>query len=257
MTKVVILAGGFGTRLSEETRHIPKPMVEIGGMPIIWHIMKTYYSHGFDEFIICLGYKGGVIKDFFRNYFMNSSDITLDMSKNEVTYHDKRAENWKVTLIDTGLHTMTGGRIKRLRKYLGKEPFCLSYGDCVSDVDMNKVVEFHKKKGKKATLTSVIPDGRFGVLDIQNGLITSFREKQSSDVGWINGGFMVLDPSVLDYIEGDGTMLEVGPLDKLALDGELAAYQHKGFWKCMDTLKDKNDLESIWNKDPKWKTWKD
>ena len=257
MTKVVILAGGFGTRLSEETKHIPKPMVEIGGMPIIWHIMKTYYSYGFDEFIICLGYKGGVIKDFFRNYFMNSSDITLDMSKNEVTYHDKRAEDWKVTLVDTGLHTMTGGRIKRLKKYLGKEPFCVSYGDCVSDVDMNKVMEFHKKKGTKATLTSVIPDGRFGVLDIQDGLITSFREKQSSDVGWINGGFMVLDPSVLDYIDGDSTMLEVGPLDKLALDGELAAYPHKGFWKCMDTLKDKNDLESIWNKDPKWKTWKD
>lgn len=255
--KVVILAGGFGTRLSEETRYIPKPMVEIGGMPILWHIMKIYSSYGFNEFVICLGYKGGVIKDFFYNYFLNRSDVTFDLKSNEITYHNCRAESWKVTLVDTGLTTMTGGRIKRLKEYIGDEPFLMSYGDCVSDVDVNKLVEYHRSKKVKATLTAVIPAGRFGVLDIGDGMISSFREKQSSDVGWINGGFMVLEPSVLDYIKDDSVMLEIGPLDMLASEGNLAAYQHHGFWKCMDTLKDKNDLEVMWAKGPEWKLWED
>jgi len=257
MTKVVILAGGFGTRLSEETVRIPKPMVEIGGMPMIWHIMKIYSHYGFNDFIVCLGYKGNVIKKYFSDYFLNSSDVTFDLKNNTAQYDNTKAEPWKVTLVDTGLNTMTGGRIKRLKGLLGKEPFFYSYGDCVSDVDLKKVLKFHKDKKVKATLTSVIPDGRFGVLDIEDGIVSAFREKQASDVGWINGGFMVLDPSVLDHIEDDTVMLEVGPMDKLAKEGELAAYQHKGFWKCMDTMKDKNDLESMWHNDPKWKIWKD
>lgn len=257
MTKVVILAGGFGTRLSEETVNIPKPMVEIGGMPIIWHIMKIYSHQGFNDFIICLGYKGGVIKKYFQDYFLSTSDVTFDLKNNTATYENTKAEPWKVTLAETGLHTMTGGRIKRLKERLGSEPFFVAYGDCVSDVDMNELLRFHKKKKATVTLTSVIPDGRFGVLDIKDGTVTAFREKQSSDVGWINGGFMVLDPSALEYIEGDDVMLEVGPLDRIAKEGNLAAYQHKGFWKCMDTLKDKNDLEKMWNSDPKWKIWKD
>jgi len=258
MTKVVILAGGYGTRLSEETTRIPKPMVEIGGMPMIWHIMKIYSHYGFNEFIICLGYKGNVIKNYFRDYFMNASqEITFDIEKNSVSYGPAKAEPWKIKLVDTGLNTMTGGRLKRLKKHLGDEPFFVAYGDCVSDVDINELLKFHKKKKVKATLTSVIPAGRFGILDIENGMVSSFREKQDSDVGWINGGFMVLEPSVLDYIKNDTVMLEVGPLDKLAKEGNLAAYQHKGFWKPMDNLKDKNDLEELWKNGPKWKLWKD
>lgn len=257
MTKAVILAGGFGTRLSEETRTIPKPMVEIGGMPMIWHIMKIYSHYGINEFIVCLGYKGAVIRDFFSRYHLNSSDITIDMSKNEITYHRTRAEPWKITLVDTGLNTMTGGRLKRIREYVGNEAFFVAYGDCVSDVDINKLFEYHRSKKVKATLTSVIPDGRFGVLELNDGIVTAFREKSSDDVGWINGGFMVLEPEVLDYVADDTVMLEIGPLGKLASEGNLAAYQHNGFWKCMDTLKDKTDLEAMWSNDPKWKLWKD
>ncbi|MCL2711889.1 MAG: glucose-1-phosphate cytidylyltransferase [Methanomassiliicoccaceae archaeon] len=257
MTKVVILAGGFGTRLSEETKKIPKPMVEIGGMPMIWHIMKIFSHQGFNDFIICLGYKGNIIKEFFRDLYMNSSDVTFDLRDNKITFENIKAEPWNVSLVETGLYTMTGGRIKRLKEKLGNEAFFVAYGDCVSDVDLNELLKFHKKKKMKATLTSVIPDGRFGVLDINDGIVNSFREKQSSDVGWINGGFMVLEPSVLSYIKNDDVMLEVGPLGKLAEEGELAAYQHKGFWKCMDTLKDRNDMEDLWQKDPKWKIWKE
>ena len=256
MTKVVILAGGFGTRLMEETRNIPKPMVEVGEMPIIWHIMKIYSHYGFNDFIICLGYKGSVIKEYFSRYFLESSDVTFDLQNNNVTYHKTSTEPWKVTLVDTGLHTMTGGRIKRLKEYLGNETFFLTYGDCVSNVDVNALLKYHKKMKVKATLTSVVPGGRFGVLDIEEGKITSFREKQSTDVGWINGGFMALEPSVLDYIKDDTVMLEIGPLDKLATEGQLAAYQHKGFWKCMDTMKDKEDLNKMWNDNPEWKLWK-
>jgi glucose-1-phosphate cytidylyltransferase len=257
MTKVVILAGGFGTRLSEETDRVPKPMVEVGGMPIIWHIMKIYSHYGFNDFIVCLGYKGAVIKNFFRDYFLNSSDATFDFKNNTVAYSNSKAEPWKVALVDTGLNTMTGGRIKRLKNMLGKEPFFLAYGDCVSDVDVNELLKFHKSKEAKATITSVVPEGRFGVREINDGMVGSFREKQTSDAGWINGGFMVLDPSVIDFIAGDDVMLEIGPMDKLAKEGNLAAYQHKGFWKCMDTKKDKNDLEKLWQNDPKWKLWKD
>jgi len=257
MTRVVILAGGFGTRLSEETKIIPKPMVEIGGMPIIRHIMKIYSHYGFNDFIVCLGYKGDVIKKYFTDYFLSASDVTFDLKNNTVTYDNSKAEPWKITLVDTGLKTMTGGRIKRLKERLGSEPFFVAYGDCVSDVDINELLKFHKKKKAEATLTSVIPDGRFGVLDIKEGMVTEFREKQPSDVGWINGGFMVLEPSVLDRIDNDDVMLEVGPLGKIAEEGKLAAYQHKGFWKCMDTLKDKTDLEKMWEEGPKWKIWKD
>lgn len=257
MTKVVILAGGFGTRLSEETANIPKPMVEIGGMPIIWHIMKMYSHRGFNEFIICLGYKGNVIKKFFNDYFMSVSDVTFDLKNNKVTYENSKTEPWKVTLAETGLYTMTGGRLKRLKDRLGNEPFFVAYGDCLSDIDLNELLKFHKESKVKATVTTVTPDGRFGMLEVKNGKVAEFREKHQTDTGLISGGFMVLDPSVLDYVADDTVMLEIGPLDKLAKEGNLAAYQHKGFWKCMDTLKDKNDLEKMWIESPKWKLWKD
>ena len=255
--KVVLLAGGFGTRISEESQYKPKPMIEIGDMPILWHIMKTYSSYGFDEFIICAGYKQHVIKQWFADYFLHTSDITFDFTNgNQMIIHDAHAENWKVTVVDTGLHTMTGGRLKRIRKYLGDEPFFMTYGDGVADVDIPATLQFHKSHGKLATMTAIRPESRYGMIDMVNGQVNSFREKSQSDVGWINGGFMVLDPKVLDYIDGDADMFERAPMERLAEDGQLMCYCHEGFWQCMDTLRDKQKLESLWEsgKAP-WKLW--
>lgn len=256
--KVVILAGGFGTRISEESHLRPKPMIEIGGMPILWHIMKSYSYYGYNEFIICCGYKGYFIKEYFANYYLHHSDITFDFTKeNEITIHNNIAEPWKLTLIDTGLNTMTGGRVKRVRDYIGNEPFMLTYGDGVCDIEINKLVEYHKAHGKIATVTAIQPGGRFGVLGIDDSnSISSFKEKTKQDGGWINGGFMVLNPEVMDYIEGDSTVLEKYPLETLANMGELKAFKHKGFWKCMDTIRDKMLLEElIQNKEAPWKVW--
>ena len=255
--KAVILAGGLGTRISEESYLRPKPMIEIGGHPILWHIMKIYYQHGIDEFIICAGYKQHMIKEYFADYFLHCSDVTFDFSEKEKTIiHSTSSEKWKVTVVDTGLNTMTGGRIKRIRKYLGDEPFLLTYGDGVSDVDIGKLIEFHKSHGKLATLTAVHPVGRFGVLDLKKDEIKSFGEKTESQTDWINGGYMVIDPKVIDYIEGDETTFEKEPLERLASEGQLMAYKHNGFWQCMDTLRDKEKLESLWKsgKAP-WKIW--
>ena len=255
--KVVILAGGFGTRISEESHLRPKPMVEVGGMPVLWHVMKYYSSFGLNEFIICAGYKQNVIKEWFADYYINHSDVTFDFVKKEkITVHATESDPWRVTVVDTGLNTMTGGRIKRIGRYLADEPFCMTYGDGVSNVDIAKELEFHKKHGKLATLTAVHPDSRFGVLDIQSNQIMAFREKSDADVGWINGGFMILDPKVLDYIEGDNTVFERDPLEKLVADGQLMAFRHRGFWQCMDTLRDKERLEGLWNsKKAPWKRW--
>jgi len=255
--KVVILAGGFGTRITEESHLRPKPMVEIGGKPILWHIMKEYSYYGFNEFIICLGYKGYIIKEFFADYFLHTSDVTFDLVKNEVIVHDNFSEPWKVTLVDTGLNSMTGGRIKRIQKYVGNETFMLTYGDGVSDVNIDELVKFHKENKKKATLTAVSVQQRFGVLKIDsNNQIGAFREKSELDSSLINGGYMVLEPSVFDYIEGDDTVFEKEPLERLAEEGELISYKHNGFWKCMDTLRDKNQLEDMWaSNNAKWKLW--
>ncbi len=257
--KVVILAGGFGTRLSEETQVKPKPMVEIGGKPILWHIMKIYSAYGFNDFIICLGYMGHVIKKFFANYFLYTADITIDLEKNTLEVHNAKAEPWKVTLVDTGLYTQTGGRIKRIQKYIGNETFMLTYGDGVADINIKKLVEFHKSHGKYATITAVQPPGRFGglVLD-EKGQVVEFKEKPKGDGAWINGGFFVLEPEIFNYIEGDHIPWEGAPLERLTKDGQLVAYRHTGFWQCMDTLRDKNYLEKLWNsgKAP-WKIWKD
>ena len=257
--KVVILAGGFGTRITEESHLKPKPMIGIGERPILWHIMKEYSHYGFNEFIICLGYKGYVIKEFFSDYFLHTSDVTFDLAKNEMTVHDNFSEPWKVTLVDTGLNTMTGGRIKRIQKYIGNEPFMLTYGDGVSSVNINKLLEFHKKQGKIATWTAINAGQRFGVLDINdNNEIKSFREKNDEDGSMINGGYMVLEPEVFRYIEDDKTVFEKEPLEKLAKNGQLSAYKHDGFWKCMDTLRDKNQLEEMWEKgEAPWKVWED
>jgi len=255
--KVLILAGGFGTRLSEETDLKPKPMVEIGGKPILWHIMKSYSSYGYNEFIILLGYKGFTIKEFFSNYFLHQSDITLDLSNNSMTIHQNQSEPWKVTLIDTGLNTMTGGRIKRAKKYIGSDDFLLTYGDGLSNVDINALVKFHKMHMKLITMTAVQPDGRYGALDIKkDDLISSFDEKPKGDGSWINGGFFVCNPKVLDYIDGDEIMFEQEPLSNLASDGQLMAYKHEGFWQSMDTLRDKIHLCSLWDsKNSPWKNW--
>ncbi|MEF9989249.1 MAG: glucose-1-phosphate cytidylyltransferase [Christensenellaceae bacterium] len=258
--KVVILAGGFGTRISEESHLKPKPMIEIGERPILWHIMKYYSAFGYNDFVICLGYKAYSIKEFFADYFLHTSDITFDFSEeNKMTVHNNFAEPWKVTLIDTGLHTMTGGRVKRIKKYVDNEPFMLTYGDGVADVNIDELVRFHKQHGKIATMTAIQPSGRFGMLDINNGnSISSFREKLQQDSGWINGGFMVLEPAIFDYIENDSTVLEKEPLEKLAKEGQLMAYKHDGFWQCMDTMRDKMLLDTLLleNKAP-WKVWKD
>lgn len=256
--KVVILAGGFGTRISEESHLKPKPMVEIGGRPILWHIMKIYSYYGFNDFIICLGYKGYCIKEYFAHYFLHEADITFDFRiTNEQIIHNHHAEPWKVTLVDTGLNTLTGGRVKRVQSYIGNEPFMLTYGDGVSDVNITKLVEFHKMKGKLATVTSIQPVGRFGTLDLsEDDVVRSFQEKPQGEGGWINGGFFVLQPEVFDYIENDNTIFERDPMENLAKDKQLVAYRHKGFWQPMDTMRDKDSLESLWqkNKAP-WKLW--
>jgi len=253
--KVVLLAGGFGTRISEESHLKPKPMIEIGGMPIIWHIMEHYSSYGFNEFIICCGYKGYMIKEYFHNYFLHQSDVTVDLESGKIDkMHNGVSEKWKVSLIDTGLNTMTGGRVKRIQPYVGNEPFMLTYGDGLSDVNIAELVKFHKSHGKMATLTAVQPEGRFGVLDLSGDSVNAFREKNQSDVDWINGGFMVLEPGIFDLIEGDSTVFEKYPLEQAALRGDLMAYKHEGFWLPMDTQRDKNKLESLWDTgNPPWK----
>lgn len=245
--KVVLLAGGFGTRISEESHLKPKPMIEIGDQPILWHIMKSYSHYGFNEFIICAGYKQHVIKEYFADYYLHRSDITFDFSNNnELIIHNNVAEPWKVTVVDTGLNTMTGGRIKRIKRYLDDEPFMLTYGDGVCDLNIQDLVAFHKKHGKLATMTAIQPGGRFGTLEIdENNVIERFAEKRKEDGGWINGGYMVLDPKVIDYIEGDSTTFEREPLEKLSHEGQLVAYRYDGFWQCMDTLRDKMLLESL------------
>ena len=255
--KVVILAGGLGTRLSEETILKPKPMVEIGDMPILWHIMKIYSAHGFNDFIICLGYKGYVIKEYFTNYFLHKSDVTIDLVNNSVTVHDSQAEPWKITLVDTGNITMTGGRIKRIQSHVDNETFFLTYGDGVGNVDIKKLLEFHQKHGKVCTITSVQPSGRFGALNItEKQEVLSFKEKPQGDGAWINGGFFVCQPEVFNYIENDSTIFEKEPMESLAADGQLMAYNHKGFWKPMDTLRDKIELDNDWNNgNAKWKNW--
>lgn len=255
--KVVILAGGYGTRLSEETVNIPKPMVEIGGKPILWHIMKIYSHYGYNDFIICLGYKGYVIKEYFMNYFMHMSDITVDLSNGGIKVHNSKAENWKVTLVDTGLDTMTGGRIKRIKDHLDGERFMLTYGDGVGDVNINSLVKFHESHGKLATMTAVQPSGRFGALRINDDKkVESFIEKPAGDGAWINGGFFVLEPQVIDYIKDDSTTWEREPLENLTRESQLFAYKHEGFWRPMDTLRDKIELERLWNtKEAPWKVW--
>jgi glucose-1-phosphate cytidylyltransferase len=255
--KAVILAGGLGTRISEETHLKPKPMIEIGGKPILWHIMKTYSLHGINEFVICCGYKGFLIKEYFANYFLHTSDVTFDMLANSMEVHHRYAEPWKVTLIDTGESTMTGGRLKRIAPYVeNEEAFCFTYGDGVSDVNISKLIAFHKSCNVKATLTATRPPGRFGALSITDHKVHSFAEKPAGDGAFINGGFFVLSPSVMSYIDGDATTWEREPLEKLAAEGELAAYQHTGFWQPMDTLRDKMYLEELWAKGKApWKIW--
>lgn len=256
--KAVILAGGLGTRLSEETSSRPKPMVEIGGKPILWHILKMYSQHGVNDFVICCGYKGYVIKEYFANYFLHMSDVTFDMRSNRMEVHHKRAEPWSITLVDTGDESMTGGRLLRVADYVrNEEAFCFTYGDGVSDIDIGASIEFHKQHGKAATLTATFPPGRFGALDIQGQQIKKFMEKPKGDGAMINGGFFVLSPRVLDYLEDDATVWEQQPLQRLAVDSELMAYEHHGFWQPMDTLRDKTYLEELWDsgKAP-WKTWK-
>lgn len=258
--KVVILAGGLGTRISEESEFKPKPMIEIGGKPILWHIMKEYSYYGYNEFIICAGYKQHVVKDWFADYFLHNSDVTFDYSngENKMIIHNTNLEPWKVTVVDTGYSTMTGGRVKRIQKYIGNETFMLTYGDGVCDVDINKLVEFHKKNKKLATLTAVIMQQDKGVLDIDGYEVTSFREKKNDDGAPINAGYMVLEPQVFDYIDGDETVLEREPLERLAQDRELLSYMHRGFWQCMDTKREKELLETLWKKgNAPWKKWEE
>ena len=255
--KVVILAGGFGTRISEESHLKPKPMIEIGEKPILWHIMKYYSEFGYHDFVICLGYKQYVVKEFFADYFLHTSDVTFDLANNQREGHNNYSEPWKVTLVDTGLHTMTGGRIKRIRDYVGDETFMLTYGDGVSNVDLDELLKFHREHGKIATITGVNVGQRFGVLEVdESGAITAFREKNDDDGKIVNGGFMVMNAGVFDYLEGDETVFEQAPLRNLAADGELMAFRHEGFWKCMDTQREKNQLEELWTsgKAP-WKIW--
>jgi len=255
--KAVILAGGFGTRISEETDVKPKPMIEIGGKPILWHIMKLYSAHGVNDFIICCGYKGYMVKEYFANYFLHTSDVTFCMRENTTEVHEKRAEPWKVTLVDTGDNSMTGGRLKRVEKFIkDDDAFCFTYGDGIGDIDVTKSIEFHKKHGKLATLTAVTPPGRFGALEVNDGYVKSFREKPAGDGGKINGGFFVLSPTVIDKIEDDKTIWEQAPLKQLAAEGQLMSYEHQGFWQPMDTLRDKHLLMDLWEsgKAP-WKVW--
>lgn len=257
--KVVILAGGLGTRISEESHLKPKPMIEIGDRPILWHIMKGFSSYGFNEFVICLGYKGYMIKEFFADYYLHMSDVTFDFSNdNGITIHQNIAEPWKVTLVDTGLYAQTGARIKRIQKYIGNEPFFMTYGDGVSDIDLHKLVDYHKEQGKYATVSAIQPGGRFGVMDIdERNNVRRFAEKAREDGGWINAGFMVLEPNIFDYLEDqDSCIFERDPMIKLAKDGQLTAYKHEGFWQCMDTQRDKYALEELLSQGrAPWKTW--
>jgi len=256
--KAVILAGGFGTRISEETSLLPKPLIQIGGKPILWHIMKMYSAYGISDFVICCGYKGYLIKEYFANYFLHTSDVTFDIQKNEMEIHQRNAEPWRVTLIDTGESTMTGGRIKRVASYLSNEDaFCLTYGDGLSDVNIGKLIKFHEEHGSNATITATYPPGRFGALEINpENYVSSFREKPIGDGGMINGGFFVLDPKVLDLIKDDDTVWEQEPLELLAKDNQLKAYCHEGFWQCMDTLRDKKLLEELWESgNAPWQVW--
>jgi glucose-1-phosphate cytidylyltransferase len=255
--KAVILAGGLGTRISEETENKPKPMIEIGGKPILWHIMKIYSAHGINDFIICCGYKGYLIKEYFANYFLHTSDVTFDLQKNSMEVHSRRSEPWTVTLVDTGESTMTGGRLKKIKKYIENEDaFCFTYGDGVSDVNITELVKLHSEKGKLATMTAVAPPGRFGALDISEDLVEVFKEKPKGDGGRINGGFFVLSPKVLDYIDDDMTTWEREPLEKLSSDRQLVAFEHDGFWQPMDTLRDKMHLEQLWaENNAQWKLW--
>ncbi|WP_342363511.1 glucose-1-phosphate cytidylyltransferase [Terrarubrum flagellatum] len=254
--KAVILAGGLGTRLAEETEIKPKPMVEIGGRPIIWHIMKIYSHFGINDFIVCLGYKGYVIKEYFQNYRLHRSNVTIDLAKDVITTHESNVEPWKITLVETGANTMTGGRIQRIRDYVGDSDFCLTYGDGVAKVDIAKLIETHKAHGKAATVTAVQPPGRFGSMDLQGDKVRSFMEKPKGDGGWINGGFFVLKPKIFDYLSGDGTVWEQEPLRRLAADGELVAFQHTDFWQAMDTLREKQHLENLWSGgSPPWRVW--
>jgi glucose-1-phosphate cytidylyltransferase len=254
--KAVILAGGFGTRISEESHLKPKPMIEIGGQPILWHIMKIYSSHGINDFVICSGYKGYVIKEYFANYFLHTSDITFDLKNNSFETHSSRTENWKVTIVDTGINTMTGGRLKRIRQYLDDEDFCLTYGDGVANVNVTELIKFHKSKKRLGTVTAVRPPGRFGHISMEDQKITGFVEKPDGENTWINGGFFVISPKVLDQIEGDQTIWEKQPMEELSSSGQLSAYLHEGFWQPMDTMRDKSLLEDLWqNGKAPWKTW--
>ena len=254
--KAVILAGGRGTRISEETHLRPKPMIEIGGKPIIWHIMKIYSAHGINDFIICLGYKGYIFKEYFANYFLHMSDVTFDLRNNTMKVHDHKVEPWKVTLVDTGEDSMTGGRLKRVKHYLDNEDFCFTYGDGVGDINITELIKFHKEQKTLATCTATQPPGRFGSLDMNQNRIVSFKEKPLGDGAWINGGYFVLSPEVIDYIEGDKTVWEKEPIEKLAHENELSAFKHRGFWKPLDTLRDKNQLDELWNSDrAPWKIW--
>lgn len=255
--KVVLLAGGFGTRISEESQFRPKPMIEIGGRPILWHIMKEYSHYGFNDFIICAGYKQDYIKEYFAHYYMYNSDISFDFAHdNSMEIFNNNAEPWKVTIINTGLNTLTGGRVKRIAPYVNNETFMLTYGDGVCDVNIKEVLKFHQEQGKICTITAVKPEGRFGILDIKENLIKSFREKDKQDVGYINGGYMVCEPAIFDYIENDATTLEQQPFERLAAEGQLVPFKHNGFWQCMDTMRDKEKLENLLaaNKAP-WKVW--
>ena len=254
--KAVILAGGLGTRISEETQLRPKPMIEIGGRPILWHIMKLYSAHGIHDFVVCLGYRGYMVKEYFANYFLHNSDVTFDIKDNRMEVHQRHAEPWRVTLIDTGENTMTGGRLRRVREYVGGESFCFTYGDGLSDVDISALVAAHRRSGKLATVTAVQPPARFGAIDIERELITGFREKPQGEGGWVNGGFFVLEPPVFDFIAADATVWEREPLEGLARRGELHAFRHHGFWQPMDTLRDKTLLENLWSSgSAPWKKW--
>jgi len=255
--KVVILAGGLGSRIAEESDHKPKPMVEIGGRPLLWHIMKMYSRHGISDFIICLGYKGYVIKEFFFNYYRHTADMEINLATGNYQILNSQSENWTVKLIDTGANTMTGGRLKRVARYLDGDTFCMTYGDGLSDIDIGKELRFHRRHGKQATIAAVQPPGRFGVLNLgRHGEVNSFEEKPDNEIGWINGGFFVLEPAVIDYIDGDSTSWELAPLKNLARDGQLAAFQHSGFWQPCDTLRDKRQLESLWDSGrAPWTSW--
>ncbi|WP_113907276.1 glucose-1-phosphate cytidylyltransferase [Aliidiomarina celeris] len=256
MTKAVILAGGLGTRISEESHLRPKPMIEIGGKPILWHIMKIYSAHGINDFVICLGYKGYIIKEYFANYFLHMSDVTFDMRSNQMEVHEKHVEPWRVTLVDTGESSMTGGRLRRIKDYVGDETFCFTYGDGVADINIQKALQHHKTVGKMATITAIQPPGRYGALNINNGLVQQFQEKPAGDGAWINGGFFVLEPAVFEYLHQDSDSFENQPLMQLAKQGQLNAYHHNGFWQAMDTLRDKNQLEAQWQSgEAPWKIW--